>query len=148
MRLLVKIFPLVLLSLIALSPESCKKSATTCNGVPNVGVSFQLDISLPSNSKLTTVNGYEVVTGGNNGIIVYRYTSSVFNAYDCVCPYEGTSNSKALVQPQSGGIYAKCPVCGSTFLLSDGSVSKGPATCPLKKYNTTFDGTSIVTVSN
>ena len=146
MRLLIKPVLFSFLLLLVFTPEGCKKS-TVCNGIPNVSVNAVVDVSMPQNSALATVGGYELVTGGNNGIIIYRSTTSTFAAYDAMCPNEGTANYKAQVQPQSGGIYAKCPVCGSTFLLSDGSVSKGPSTCPLKAYTTYFSG-STVNVTN
>jgi nitrite reductase/ring-hydroxylating ferredoxin subunit len=142
MRLLIKSLLFSVLFLLMLSPEACKKT-TVCNGIPNVAVTATVDVSLPSNSALATVGGYELVTGGNDGIVVYRSTTSTFTAFDALCPHEGTANYKAQVQPQSGGIYAKCPVCGSVFLLSDGSVNKGPSTCPLKAYTTYFSGSTV-----
>ncbi|HTB07727.1 MAG TPA: hypothetical protein VK806_12315 [Bacteroidia bacterium] len=142
MRLLVKPLLFSILAFTFLLPEGCKKS-TVCNGIPNIAVNISIDASLPTYSAIATVGGYEVVGGGNGEVVLYRSTPSSFNAFDCLCPYEGTNNYKAQVQPQPGGIYAKCPVCGSMYLLSDGSVSKGPATCPLKKYTSTFDGTYL-----
>ena len=147
MRILIKPLALALLAAVVLLPESCKKT-TTCNGVPNISVYFTVNVNAATNPSLTTIGGSALFSGGNGEVMVYRYTNDEFNAFDCLCPYEGSSNSKAQVQAQTGGIYAKCPVCGSTFLLSDGSVNKGPATCPLKKYNSTYDGVSTVTVSN
>jgi nitrite reductase/ring-hydroxylating ferredoxin subunit len=89
-----------------------------------------------------------VVTGGYDNILLYRYTVSQLNAFDCCCPYDGASNAKAIVQIQANKITATCPVCSSSFLLADGSVNHGPATCGLKKYNTTYDGVSTFNVSN
>ncbi|MGB9152242.1 MAG: hypothetical protein WCD70_04045 [Alphaproteobacteria bacterium] len=95
----------------------------------------------------------EPFSGGynNNGVLVYHYTANQYLAYDCTCPYDGQSNAKAvIVANPNTSLYATCPVCGSTFLLSTGSPSKGPSTCPLKAYtNCNYDQTSnSISVSN
>jgi nitrite reductase/ring-hydroxylating ferredoxin subunit len=135
-----------LLIVLLLNGTSCKKE-TTCNGVPNVSVYFQLDLNLGYPS-LVPVGNNQIFTGGNGGVIVYHFTSSQFNSYDCTCPYDG-SNSKARITATQGGLYGICPVCGSSFLLSSGSPNKGPSTCPLKPYTTNYDPPSnTVTVQN
>jgi nitrite reductase/ring-hydroxylating ferredoxin subunit len=131
--------------------SSCKKE-TTCNGVPNVSVYFQIQLNM-GYPTLNVPGNNETFTGGYNGdgVLVYRYTSNQFYAYDCTCPYDGQSNSKAIINTSSvSSLYATCPVCGSSFLLSTGSPSKGPSTCPLKAYaGTSYDaGSNTVTVSN
>jgi len=146
MKYTVKYLTPALLFILLLSGTSCKKQ-TVCNGVPNVSVYFQVDLSFGTNTSLTPVGNNETFSGGNGNVIVYHYTSGQFYAYDCTCPYDG-SNSKARVSATQGGLYAVCPVCGSSFLLSSGSPNKGPSTCPLKAYNTSYDGTSTVTVQN
>lgn len=127
---------------------ACHKSSTTCNGVPNVAVNFSLDLNQPTNVNLMIVEGSVVVSGGYDNVMVYRYTTSQFTAFDGCCPYDGASNNKAVVQINANKFSATCPVCGSTFQLSDGSVTKGPSKCGLKPYNATFDGVSTVTVTN
>ncbi len=126
----------------------CHRDTITCNGVPNVAVNFTLDLNQPTNANLLITGGYVVVTGGFDNVIVYRYIPNQFNAFDCCCPYDGANNTKAVVQLNSNKISVTCPVCGSTFNLSDGSVSKGPSKCSLKPYNTSTDGSTYVTVTN
>jgi nitrite reductase/ring-hydroxylating ferredoxin subunit len=125
----------------------CKKS-TTCNGVPNVAVSFSINTLLPSYNALTVTGGSLEVTGGYAGIVIYRQAIDQFNAFDCCCTYDGAANGKAIVVIQGNKILVTCPVCGSSFLLTDGSVSHGPATCGLKPYATSYDGVSNLYVSN
>jgi len=125
----------------------CKKT-TTCNGVPNVSVYFTININGGLYPNLQYTGGSMEVTGGNAGIVIYRYQPDQFQAYDCTCPYDGASNTAAIVQIQSNKIMVKCPVCGSTFVLSSGAVSTGPATCSLKPYNTSYDGVSNLTITN
>jgi nitrite reductase/ring-hydroxylating ferredoxin subunit len=142
--------PLVLFFLLLFAGEGCKKSSSTCTGVPVTAVNFSIDLSYVSYNALTVPGGYVIVSGGyaNNGVLIYRFTSSQFFAYDCTCPYDGTTNSKAIVTVQKTAQTATCPVCGSVFILSSGGVSHGPATCGLKPYTATYDGTSLVTITN
>ena len=125
----------------------CKKTKT-CNGIPNVGIYFSVDLNQPQYSPLQVTGGSMEVTGGDAGVVIYRYQSNQFMAYDCMCPYDGASNSKAVVAIQTNKLLVKCPIFSSVFVLSDGSVSSGPSTCPLKPYKTSYDGVSTVTISN
>ncbi len=141
---LMPVFVFILLA----AGTSCRKDSTTCNGVPNVAVNFALDLNQPTNVNLQIVEGSVIVTGGYDNVVVYRYTTSQFTAFDCCCPYDGATNSKAVVQLNSNKFSMTCPVCGSTFNLSDGSVIKGPSKCSLKPYVASFDGVSTVSVTN
>jgi len=141
-----KIFFFSCIAFFFICGSGCKKT-TTCNGVPNVSVYFTIDVNGGLYAPIQYTGGSMEVSGGNAGIAIYRYQADQFQAYDCMCPYDGAGNTSAVVQIQTNKIMVTCPVCGSSFLLSDGSVSKGPATCPLKAYKTNFDGTNL-TVSN
>ncbi len=134
--------------MLILSCGSCGKT-TSCSGVPNVSVNFSIDIYSGGYAQLQYTGGAEEVTGGNAGIVIYRSGTDEFEAYDCMCPYDGASNSAAAVQIQKNNpLIVTCPVCGSSFLLSTGSVSKGPSACPLKPYRASYDGISTLTVTN
>jgi len=132
----------------ALLLGGCKKNTTTCNGVPNVGVSFTIDLNQPQYNPLVVTGGAMLVSGGNAGITIYRYQQDQFQAYDCLCPYDGASNSKAVVSICKNHIMDSCAVCHSRFSLADGSVVQGPSGCPLKAYKTSYDGARYVTVTN
>jgi hypothetical protein len=129
---------------------SCKKnSSATITGVPNVAVNFSVDITNPLYANLSAVGGWVYVTGGYDGIIVYRQSTTTFLAFDRGCPYDCESNSKSIVAVQSNNIFATCPVCGTQYAVNSGTVSnKGPGTLALKQYNATFDGSNIIKVSN
>ena len=137
--------------LITLVTTSCKKnSPANTSGVPNVAVSFSIDLNNPQYVSLATVGGWMYVTGGYDGIIVYRQTAATFLAFDRGCPYDCETNSKAIVTVSTNNIFAVCPVCGTQYSLSGGGAvsNKGPGTIALKQYNTTYDGVSVVSVSN
>jgi len=88
---------------------------------------------------LSVPGGWTYVNGGSRGIIIYRVSNDQFNAYDRHCTYD-SSNSCALVSVDVTNINGLDDCCGSKFLLTDGSITNGPANLPLKKYQTNFDG--------
>jgi nitrite reductase/ring-hydroxylating ferredoxin subunit len=126
----------------------CKKDSTTnTSGVPNVAVNISIDIYSANYAALEVVGGWEYVTGGYGGILIFCNASNSYLAFDRGCPYDCETNSKAIITVQSGNITAVCPVCGTTYSLYSGQITKGPGSVALKQYYTSFDGTYI-TVSN
>lgn len=138
------LIPLFLVGIIL----GCKKNSPAANsGVPNVAVSFTVNVNNPLYSNLLTVGGWVYVTGGYDGIILFCNGQGSYLAFDRGCPYDCETNSKAIVNVQNGGIKAICPVCGSTYSLYSGTATGGPGSVALKQYQTSFDGSNL-TVSN
>ena len=107
--------------------------------VPYVYVNFSLNIYDPEFANLVVPGNSITVTGGVNGIVIYRVSETDFVAFDRTCTYQVEENCQ--VQVDESGVYAVDSVCCySKFLLLDGSVIEGPATYPLKQYNTSFNG--------
>ena len=81
---------------------------------------------------------------GLNGIILYRdvndeYGKPVFYAYDRTCTYEPEHNCAVDITDVT---LAKCPCCGSMFIIASGGVpsTKSKAKLPLQEYHTRVDG--------
>lgn len=96
-------------------------------------VDFTLNLSDSSNATLNKNGGFLV----RNGVIVARTTAGVFIAVASACTHQGTT-----VQYQGNNKRFFCPNHGSNFSES-GSVLNGPATQPLKQYNTQLTGTVL-----
>ncbi len=111
--------------------------------IPYVYVNFTI---YPNTLDYIPDGGYIYVTGGYKGIIIYRNTHDEFLAFERACPYDPLVDG-ARVEVESSGIIATDPVCGSRFILTDGSPIQGPATVSLKQYRTRYDGYSLI-VSN
>lgn len=114
--------------------------------IPEVPVNLSLDISSTIYINLSHVGGYEYISGGYKGIVVYRLSIDEFVAYDRACPYHPHDDC-AMIGLDQSGIILTDTCCGSQFNLLDGTVTKGPAKFPLKKYYTMFDG-QILQISN
>lgn len=124
--------------------SSCKKDRNT--PVPFVNVNITLYTNDPEFVDLNSVGGWTYITGGSRGILIYRASNNSFKAYDRHCTYD-SSNSCALVSVELSNITAYDDCCGSKFLITDGSVTQGPANLPLKEYQTSFDG-SVLRITN
>lgn len=112
------------------------------NNIPLVEVFIDININDPAYINLKNVGGWEYITGGSRGLIVYRISQDQFNVFDRHCTFQ-PSNTCALVSVDATNFTASDQCCGSSFLLENGSVSRPPATLPLKSYNTSFDGTTL-----
>jgi cytochrome b6-f complex iron-sulfur subunit len=96
-------------------------------------VDFILNLTETANAALNSNGGFVV----RNGIIVARTTAGVYIAVAAACTHQGTT-----VQYQSGNRRFFCPNHGSNF-AEDGSVINGPATRPLREYQTQLTGTVL-----
>ncbi len=103
-------------------------------GGTQTGNTLTLDVA-----SLTT-DGMAFVTSqrGPDGkrIVVARKSESEYVALSMECTHE-----KNEMSPPVGGVIT-CPFHGSKFDLLTGAVQVGPATSPLRKYETTFDAST------
>jgi len=134
---------------------SCKKSTNqsvqnnaTIVQATNTPVNIQVYISAHPN--LNAVGGVDTVSNaGIRGIIIY-HASAGFYAYERACTYDGTTSNAAKIFSYQT-FSARCNVCGSTYLISDGSgnPTHTPATYALKQYAVSFDASSnIIHITN
>lgn len=125
---------------------ACKKDDSS--QVPNVYVDFYIDISSTQFIDLNGPGGYVYVTGGVNGIIIRRNDTNEFVAFDRTCTYHVEENRAVVVDDY--GLYASDSICGSRYLLLDGSPDPaGPSKTPLKRYRAAFDeGNNVLHVYN
>lgn len=129
---------LFIILLIVIQPifNSCAKDEKET--IPYVYVNFYIQPNSTLYINLNHVGGYEYLTGGYNGIVVYRINTETFVAFDRACPYDFKNNCRIDVEHSSITAIDSC--CGSRFLLTDGSPFQGPASVSLKQYKTNYDG--------
>ncbi|MGE5423833.1 MAG: hypothetical protein ACM3N9_00635 [Syntrophothermus sp.] len=126
--------------LLFLSP-ACKKETKdpAHQDIPVVPVNFAINPNGTEYINLNGVNGWEYLTGGYQGILVFRNSVSEFKAYERSCPYDWNKTTTRLVV-DSSGITARCPSCNSKYILLDGTPYEGPSRYSLLQYQTSYDG--------
>ncbi len=119
---------------------SCDKQKEN-NPVPYKYINIFLNPNSTQYQDLNTVGGWVYLTDGvgGKGLIVYRLAIDQFVAFDRTCTYD-PDIIDAVVDVEASGLTLIDSVCGSKFLIIDGSVTNGPATIGLKQYFTDYDG--------
>lgn len=126
---------LILLLSFIIANSSCSKDKDK-EFIPYVYVNFQV---YPNTIDYIPDGQWAYFTGGYKGIIIYRPFRDEFLAFERACPHDPlVEGSKVWVN--STGLIAVDSICGSEFILTDGSPIKGPAKVSLKQYRTRFDG--------
>jgi hypothetical protein len=110
--------------------------------IPDVPVSFVINPNTTEYNELSHIDGWIYLTGGYNGILVYRATLTDFVAFERACPWD-FQNDTARVLVEPSGITCACPVCGSKYIMTDGTPFEGPSQMILKQYQTTYDGSLL-----
>ena len=118
--------------------QGCSKSDNTSsnnNSNNNTPVDFSIDISKSPYDTLKTIGGFYVEP--INNIIVVKTTSNEIIAVSAICTHQQASIT---YQAINNRFY--CAAHGSTFTTS-GTVTTGPASTALKKYQTSLTGTIL-----
>lgn len=114
---------------------SCKETQDT---IPTVYVDIQIDLTDPQYYELNTIGSYVYITGGVNGIILYRLSADEFKAYERTCPYDPECGKVFVDDYNFLAIDTIC--CGSEFsLMIDGAVTEGPSLLPLRNYTAIYN---------
>ena len=124
---------------------SCKKEEQQPD-IPYVYVNFSLNPNSTQYFHLNAVNGWETVFGGYNGILIFRKSINEFMAFERACPYDPLVKG-AQIRVDTSSVTCYCPICGSKYILTDGSPYDGPSHWPLKPYTAIYDG-NILYISN
>ncbi|MCC6691260.1 MAG: hypothetical protein IT235_06965 [Bacteroidia bacterium] len=127
---------------------SCNKNSSNSNNSATNGY-VDVTINIINYNSLNVVGGWIYYPTGTRNIIVYRKSISEFMAYDRACTYQTDKSCAPLIVDVSSTFAVdSCKNCGSKFLLIDGSVNKSPATIPLTRYQTSYDGANMIHVFN
>ncbi len=105
-----------------------------CSKTPVVAapptVNFNLDLTQPANSALTTLGGYMYA----NGVIIAKTNQGAYIAVAEICTHQG---STIIYQSSIDDFF--CPSHGSTY-APNGKVVQGPSVTNLKQYTTQLNG--------
>lgn len=103
-----------------------------------------LNLNLPDNIALRTKGNSRAYNDiGVRGVIVYCVDVGVYHAYERNCSFQ-PNEACATVNIDVSTLFLVDPCCNSTFDFNTGMPSGGVAWRPLRRYKTTFDGTTLV----
>ena len=146
-----KINLIIYVSILAVFSFCKKKTTAVVDNIPYQTVNINLYPNDPLNFKIQAVGGWIYITGGVNGIIVYRQTmtgSSDFIAIERTSTYL-PNDAGAKVKVLSDNFTLKDTVSGSKWQLNNGAVMTGPASLALKQYQAIYDnGTGVLNIRN
>tara|TARA_B100000795_G_scaffold270000_1_gene261771 strand:+ start:13608 stop:14021 length:414 start_codon:yes stop_codon:yes gene_type:complete len=111
-------------------------------GIPDLNIDIYINTLDPNYQQLSGIGAWAYTNGGSKGIVVFHHDLNQYVAYDRHCTFD-SNNACSKISADDNNIYATDSCCGSRFQLLDGVPVQGPATLPLKRYNTSFDGNII-----
>jgi len=112
------------------------------SSVPDVPVYFQGNLAQPDFSSLTSINNVVKVANygyRRHGVLVYRYDTENFYAFDATCPNDLIDGSVEVSKDKPHEV--TCPICKRVYSLMNGGITTSGE--PLKRYRTTFNGQTI-----
>jgi len=115
------------------SPDAATPAST---GFMQCGSDLCFDLAATANAQLRVVGGQRIVSLAGKKYLVIRTATAEFVALSAICTHEGCT--VGFVKSRND---IECPCHGSKFTLA-GAVTEGPATLPLKSYETRFDQAS------
>ena len=114
--------------------------------MPYVSVNVTIYPSTPQYYKLNSVSGWQYISGGVNGILVYRKDVNEFIAYERTSTYQPSKNCACSVDTSNNVIVVDA-CSGSKFMITDGTAIQGPGGQQLVRYATTWDG-NVLRITN
>ena len=96
----------------------------------------------PLNLAIQGIGGWMYVSGGLNGIIVYRKSEQEFVALERTSS-SLPGNAKARAVVSGDNFTLRDTISGSKWQIIDGAVISGPAQWALRLYGTSYDGNAL-----
>lgn len=117
------------------------------NVIPWTEVHVRINTLSAEYIDLQSISGRAIIKNegfGGNGIIVYRASEAIFNAFDCTCTYE-ISDTCAVIPDENNIAGAVCPVCGSRYeIFNCGMPTSGKARYSLKSYKVSYSDPYLI----
>ena len=125
---------------IAMVGAGCRKEER--GGVPLTPMDISINVNNPAYADVAVPGGWAYLSGGSQGLIVYRASNDQFVVMDRHCPYQPAEFCRVFVD-DTEIIARDTACCHSAFSIVDGTVIEGPAALNLQRYNSSFNGTTL-----
>jgi len=122
--------------------ESCGKNPVDSSGgnINRINASLvngTITLAIDASSPLATVGGAALVQYSNSALLVARMAQDTFAAVTAICTHQSCT-----ITGYNNQVYS-CPCHGSRF-GTDGRVIQGPASSPLRSYQTQFANNQLI----
>ena len=121
------------------SPTSPSDSQPLLANVTGTVGGGAVTVNVAAGSPLASVGGAALVQSNSGAFLVARVAQDTFNAMTAVCTHEQCTVN------EFGNSTFQCPCHGSQYSTS-GSVVRGPASQPLRRFNTSF-ANNVLTIT-
>jgi len=119
---------------------ACESSAPE-EQIPIAIVDETINLTNQQYLNLQFDGGNVSIDGGVRGIIIYRFSSNDYRAFERNCSFEPL-NTCARVEVDGSNLFLVDSCCTSTFDFN-GFPTGGPASLPLRQYTTLLDGNTL-----
>ena len=128
--------PCFAMLLVLLTQAKCDSSH---QNIPYVPVNFDINLNLPAYNTLNFPSEHLLLSGGSQGLIIYRYTLDEFVVLDRHSTFDIPMNCKVTVGADGVTLSDDSECSDSQWLVLDGSVMQGPAQLPLHRYRSSWN---------
>lgn len=141
---------IIILSLIVLSCNGDDNNINNCNFLFDAGVNLAVNTNFPQFNQLQfNGNAVYVANQGNNGIWLYRLTSSTLYAWDAADPSHAPAACSTLTDSGSGDIVVcNCGDANQYSLATGLGLDGNTQPCTLQPYRVDDLGNGQFLVSN
>jgi hypothetical protein len=133
-KMTMRLFTYIALMFVVASCDRCKSGDPLLQPFP---VDVVANINEPAFFDLTAVSGWVYYNAGNAVLILYRKSLEEVVAYDNRSTYNIEAGCSVKVQPDNIIIKDDCST--SQWIITDGTVTSGPATRSLLEYQVDFN---------
>lgn len=125
---------------------SCTKSSIENDLLPNITVNETVNLNLPKFINLQVPGGSAYISGGVNGIVIYKLNNNEFKAFDRACPHLPVSSCTQMVIKNT--IKLVCPCDDSEFNILNGSPLTEGITHYAREYLVTVFNANTLRITN
>ena len=126
---------------------SCSNEISSVSPVPDVNVREEVSLNSVAAQPLKVRDGnYILISGGINGIIVYRKTADVYLAFERKSPYKMEDPCGVITVPSSQ-FYLE-DTCHKCTFNWEGRPTGGPCQSVLKQYTVQYTNAYTLLITN
>ncbi len=143
----IRTLAMVIFLLVMTGLVSCSNEISSVSPVPDVNVREEVSLNSIAAQPLKVRDGnFILITGGINGIIVYRKTADIYLAFERKSPYKMEDACGVITVPSSQ-FYME-DTCHKCTFNWEGRPTGGPCQSVLKQYTVQYTNAYTLLITN